>query len=352
MERLETTLGASWATIRKCRERTIRLWQRLDSELQDTCSSDVSVVLFGSIARGEATAASDADWSLLVDGQAAPEHPELSLDVGARIQGVVGKGPGREGVFGNLVFSHDLIQLIGGEDDTNQNLTRRNLLLLESRPFGNAEAYNRTVKQVLHRYVHEDLTTIKCNRDFYVPRFLLNDFARFWRTIAVDFAYKRRNRHGHGVALRNAKLRMSRKLLFASGLIGCFACELGLTGSDCETPRRPIAERCQNCLLPFFRNPPLENLARVFLQFLSDGNSLDDASQTAAKIFAAYNQFLALLDDDKKRTCLDGPSDASEVKPVIEESRQIGHDFRDGLQALFFSTNKHLTDMVMRYGVF
>jgi hypothetical protein len=154
----------------------------------------VSVVLFGSIARGEVTSASDADWSLLVDGQADPEHPKVAQEVGKRIRDVVGKEPGREGVFGSLAFSHDLIQLIGGKDDTNQNLTRRNLLLLESRPFGNADAYNRTVKQVFHRYVHEDLSPEKREREFYVPRFLLNDFARFWRTMAVDFAYKRRRR--------------------------------------------------------------------------------------------------------------------------------------------------------------
>ena len=227
VEKLETLLNADWPTIRTCRERSVALWQELETALEGTCSSDVSVVLFGSIARGEVTSASDADWSLLVDGQANPDHPELAQQVGRRIHEVVGKAPGREGIFGNLAFSHDLIQLIGGEDDTNHNLTRRNLLLLESRPFGKIDAHERTLKQVLHRYIHEDLSTVKSHRDFYVPRFLLNDFARFWRTMAVDFAYKRRNRCGEGAALRILKLRMSRKLLFASGLVSMLCMRVG-----------------------------------------------------------------------------------------------------------------------------
>ena len=85
-------------------------------------------------------------------------------------------------------------------------------------------------------------------------------------------------------------------------------------------------------------------------QFLRD-NSKDGAT-TARKIFGAYDQFLALLHDGKKRKLLDGSPDDAGARAVTDEARQIGHDFRDGLEKLFFSTNDRLTNLVRRYGVF
>ncbi len=97
-----------------------------------------------------------------------------------------------------MVFSHDIVHHIGGEDDTNQNLTRRVLLLLESHALGRDEAHRRVVRHLLNRYLLEDRGFWR-GSGAWIPRFLQNDSARYWRTMAVDFAYKvRRETEGAG----------------------------------------------------------------------------------------------------------------------------------------------------------
>ncbi|HUO31687.1 MAG TPA: nucleotidyltransferase domain-containing protein [Bryobacteraceae bacterium] len=204
VEQLERRLAADWSHLRRARIAAEERKLELRRELDGLDSEDTSVVVSGSLARGEFTPGSDIDWTLLIDGSADPRHHDLFRAIGINVKPLASKEPGVEGTFGSMVFSHELIHEIGGEDDTNQNTTRRLLLLLESCAVGREDAYKRVVRNILNRYLLEDRGLWK-GSGYRVPRFLQNDFARYWRTMAVDFAYKLRKRAGKGWAIAKYK---------------------------------------------------------------------------------------------------------------------------------------------------
>jgi len=111
----------------------VKLDQILFEKIPKYTSGDTSLVVFGSLARGEWTSASDLDWTYLIDGQANSDH----LVIAQKIQTILKdheaefRPPGQTGTFGNMAFSHDIIHQIGGQNDTNKNTTQRILLLLE-----------------------------------------------------------------------------------------------------------------------------------------------------------------------------------------------------------------------------
>lgn len=347
MERLETRLGANWLHLRRARELAQSKRLELQKALVHFASEDTSIVVSGSLARDEFTEGSDVDWTLLIDGQSDPGHYPLATKIGEVVRSVAAKEVGQEGTFGTMVFSHDLVHQIGGEDDTNRNTTRRLLLLLESQVVGREDAYRNVVRNVLNRYLLED-------RGFWrgsghrVPRFLQNDFARYWRTMAVDFAYKLRTRSGKGWAIRNAKLRMSRKLIYVSGLLACFRCHLDYSDAERKTlfqdPNRK--QEVIEHLEEIFRTTPLEIIASVLYKH----NHLDEA---ARNILGSYNEFIGMLSDAESRSRLENLAEESaEADPIYQHARELSHTFRDGLLAFFFDPSSELESLTKNYGVF
>lgn len=309
---------------------------------------DASFVVFGSLARGEWTSGSDLDWSLLIDGGVDPTHLKIAHRIREALDALETKRPGREAVFGGLSFSHELVHHIGGNDDTNRNLTQRVLLLLESKPLGEEQAYERVVKAVLKRYCEEDAHIYSgVEHRFKVPRFLVNDIVRFWRTIAVDYVSKRRERDNKGWALRNAKLRLSRKLLFTSGILMCLQCRLKeVPGSEGVVAGGPLeTEPLMRFLSAFVERPPLDIVCEALL---SNG-----VKETAKDVLDSYDRFLGMLDDPQKREDLDGlPYENAENSALFQEVRGLGGVFQKGLDQLFFVDNEALAKLAREYGMF
>ncbi|MBV8846113.1 MAG: nucleotidyltransferase domain-containing protein [Bryobacterales bacterium] len=347
LEQLEKRLGVDWTDLRKARELARLTRTELRKALAHLDSEDTSIVVSGSLARDEFTEGSDVDWTLLIDGQSDPGHYELTKKIEDIVQPIARKSVGQERTFATMVFSHDLVHQIGGEDDTNRNTTLRLLLLLESSVVGREDAYRNVVRNILNRYLLED-------RGFWrgsgqrIPRFLQNDFARYWRTMAVDFAYKLRTRSGKGWAIRNIKLRMSRKLIYVSGLLACFSFHLDLSDGQRQTlfadPNRQ--HEVIEYLEKIFQHTPLEIIATVLNQF----THLDGA---AKKIVGSYNDFIGMLADDGVRSRLENlTEERADVDDFYQHARHLSHTFRDGLLEVFFDTQSDLDSLTKNYGVF
>ncbi|MBL8174719.1 MAG: hypothetical protein JNK48_08615 [Bryobacterales bacterium] len=222
-------------------------------------------------------------------------------------------------------------------------------MLIESLPVGSREAYDRVRRQVLKRYVEDDRGFRWGSSQRRIPRFLLNDLTRYWRTVTVDFVYKQRASDKKW-ALRNAKLRMSRKLVFAAGLLRVYFCALD---DDAKEARESLCSRQPSValLLEYMERQlaltPLELVAKACLRN-------DVKPQTARDIFQSYDRFLALLDDPDKREALakakpDGDLSAS---PAWMEVSKISRRFHAALLALFLQDDADLRDLTMEYGIF
>jgi hypothetical protein len=332
LERVQELTGRTFPALIAARERTARrLAQR--AELLDGLSMDrrAAVVLMGSWGRHELTAGSDDDYVVLVRGfapagggwGAAHDTAAAVAERFARDPGGF-SAPGRQGVFAEVVYSADLMR-VGLDDDTNTNLTRRMLLVLESVAACHADVLAGVRLDVIHDYLRDAL------RDHRPPRFLLNDLVRYWRTIGVDFVAKDRERGGAGWGLRNAKLRTSRKLLFASGLLPVLRCH------------ELRAEAIAPFLAAQFAMPPSDRVADAFLRY--------DAAAAGADALAAYDAFLALLDDDEARAelrAVDGRA-AADCSPRWREVAELGATIERALLTLLFETE--LGPVTQRYAV-
>lgn len=342
--RLRDMLGEAWPSISKAHQAAIDEKERLRAGLGEFVLRDTSLVVFGSLARNEFTAQSDVDWTLLLDGAANPQHLDAALAIENRLVELEAIQPGAEGTFGGFAVSHDLIHKIGGEDDTNRNTTQRILLLLESAALGDPQAYDRVIRNILRRYVVEDLGGA-AESAFKVPRFLLNDIVRYWRTVAVDFAYKRRLRAGSGWALRTAKLRMSRKLTFVAGLLSCYSCETDF--ADAEGGAGPTGIlRVVDHLARLVGKSPLDIVAAVILRepVLHD---------VARRMFRAYDEFLSMLDDADVRLHLKHLSaDDADTDATYARTRVLGKQFQEALTHVFLDADTPIARLTRHYGLF
>lgn len=271
----------------------------------------------------------------------------LAHAVDREVKKVVPKAVGPTGTFAGIVTSHELVHYIAGNRDTNENLTRRILLLSESRALSNDLVRERVIRNVLARYIIHDRSVRSVDaRPHTIPHFFLNDVVRYWRTMASDYASKMWDRERQGWGIRNIKLRFSRKMLFLWGLLAAFSGELFPTDEmDAATEEDEYLRLLAELIREQSDVTPLALLARVVAESQNAGIADD--------IFSTYDEFLAVLSDPKKRELLEKVEfDQATSDPTYDGLRRQSRRFRDGVTTLFFNGHPKLSELIRKYGVF
>lgn len=301
-----------------------------NADVSDTENFDI--VAFGSIARGEMSQGSDFDW-LVIAGTYSKEpddftHYRRAAEFARERLGA--DEPGQSGLFGSVIGASELVNTIGLEEDTNLHHSRRVLLLEESVSLLHRQRHKQLREAVTARYLHDQFNEVG-----KVPRFLVNDVLRYWRTVAVDYQAKRwQEIEGRKWGLRLLKLRSTRKLTCAGTVAALL--HPALVGEA------PTVGR----LLESWGAPPIARLAAWHSLLTGDG-------------LAALSEVLQLADDfmgwfareDMRRMAgsVRHPREADSGSD-LHRAYQATHQLDDALKRMFLSNDSLVSDPSMSVG--
>ncbi|MCB9701359.1 MAG: hypothetical protein H6711_05675 [Myxococcales bacterium] len=316
---LPTILGAaeaSWARLGEAR-------RRLAHALPE--APGVAIFALGSLGRLEASSASDLDLAVIrrADAAADPDADALRAEAAALLRelgfAVADK------TFARALDQAVLVRDIGGRMDTNEHLTHRALLLTEG-AWLSAPATARAVQDDLFRaYTGGAIASGR-----YLSA-LANDLQRYYRTICVDYRFKVEVA-GKGWALRNLKLRHSRKLWHLANLV-LFSWAATVADDEREAL---VGEHLDL--------PPLARIAA--------GLRALDGGPLCGPLFLAYERFLAAIADPERREHLDRlDHDHREGSPTYRALRDNADRLDEAAQAIVGHLWARGPEYLIRFGL-
>lgn len=267
--------------------------------------SNVTVVIVGSLARRDASAESDIDYFAIVDGD--DSYPDLMADLGEEVKKLGFKPPAADGAFASVLKRSAFLESIGGAEETNGDLTRRMLYLLESDWVIGENIYKEIFEAIIGAYISDNIT------QHQLARFFLNDLIRYYRTICVDFEYKTSgNKKSWGD--RNLKLLFSRKLMYFSGvLVAAETAQSTASVKKAELARLLAMSPCDR------------------LSFICGNDAL--------KALEHYDKFLEWMSDKDRRDLLRSTTpERGAQDEKFREMKNVAHHFSWSLQSLFMRT--------------
>ncbi len=281
-----------------------------------SCKDEITIVATGSYGRCEASEHSDLDLFVIFGVDEPPEDViarELA-GIDAIVRKHVPPETGSTGTFGTdaVISFANMASPIGGPEDTNIAMTRRMLFLLEGASLYGDDRFRDYQRKLLRRYLKPSSPQAR------IPRFLLNDIIRYYRTMTTDFEHKVSGQNKPW-GLRNIKLRFSRKLIYFGGVV--VAAELH--DLDHESKIEKASE--------LFSMPVLKRMAIV------------DGMDRAASVYQIYDQFIAALSNPSTREALKVvEKDSREESAEFQRLRALSGRFTDELHQ--WLTNRYSSD--------
>jgi predicted nucleotidyltransferase len=288
----------------------------------------VTLVAVGSIGRFESSNASDLDIAILFDPARIGE-PRLTELRNEAIQKLRSVGfDVSEKTFATPISIEDLCRDVGGAQEKNQVLTYRCLVLTEGAWLFEKASFEEFRKRIFDVYRYGSKT-----RGRFLTS-LSNDLHRYYRTLCVDYRYKIET-GGKGWAIRNIKLRHSRKTWHLSNLV-----------MQCQASKILEQEAHDAYIAENISRPPLYKIAKV----LDDG----EMAHLCRPLFLAYDRFLELIKESSIREELEALDyDRKENSSPFRAARANAEHLHLAAAVIIdaYLSNPSYRDYLLRYGL-
>jgi predicted nucleotidyltransferase len=265
--------------VSQSRERLKHLSAEMVESAISSEDSIETVAVAGSYARLEASTLSDFDVLVVLNNDTDQDKAHRTV-----LDFIESKGhpaPNPKGVFAKPLTVENLMSVAGGTHETYGDLSRRILLLLESRPVYNKDKYDLLMEKLINTYASDVIEQEGRKTKNFV--FLLNDIIRYFRTICVNYQYTKEVTEWGKWPIRNIKLRHSRVLMYFS-----LVASLGVLSIHFEDDKVEVLSKLIEA----------EPLRRLYIAYNLAGDT------GFFRVAGYYNVFLDSLNNDGVRKSL------------------------------------------------
>ena len=300
--------------------------KHLKSSLAGTLSNNVkTIAIAGSFGRLEGSASSDADYILVVqDGSEKAVENDRKM-INDAIAAYKVSPPNKSGVFAAARTADELLAAVGEANERVDQLGKRMLLLLESRPVYNEKEFDALVDSLFSKYA--EYLRRDTDKEY---AFLMNDLIRYFRYICVNYqaTFWRENEKW---VIRNLKLRHSRVIMYAGLLF--------LIGEA----SKHSGERKIDFVKEGLALTPLERIALVY-----------DQNQDHAffRLIGLYNVFLSRLSDEEWRSRLNVDYEERYTLPEFSEMKANSDALAAELLRFVFARRGQWSERFFEYLLF